>query len=114
MKCTKVAKTPKILTGGTKVSSREPVLQKFPMPPSPEKWTSSTEISTIRVFKQNVKKKKRCKFPSASPHWPATLDAIQDDDQEKMLALLQDMKIDLNYKTDQVIMNARTHISATK
>ena len=55
--CAKVAKTPQILTGGTKVSSREPALQKFPMPPSPEEWTRSTEISTIRIFKQNAKKK---------------------------------------------------------
>ena len=79
------------------------------MPNSPKKLPRSTETSTI-----HSPPRRACKFPTTSPHWPATLAAIQNDDQEKLLALLQDMKIDLNYNTDQVIMNVRTHISATK
>ena len=80
-----------------------------PRPISPKKWISSTDVSA-----RHSPPKYACKFPSTSPHWPAIMDAIQNDDPEKMLALLHDIKAGLNYENAQVIMNARTHLPVIK
>ena len=42
------------------------------------------------------------------------MDAIQNDDPEEMLTLLEAIKADLKHGNAQVVMRARTHLSASK
>ena len=93
----------KISTGMPKISEWEPSM---PIPPG--KKMPSTETSTIHGPDRHA-----CKFPTTSRHWPALVIAIQKDDPEQMLTLLQDIKGDLKYDTAMVVMNVRTHLSST-
>ena len=115
----------KISTGTTKVDAWE-----SPMPLSPKRWIRSAEMSTSHSPPRPISPKKwfhstemsarhspprhACKFPTPSPHWPATMDAIQNDDPEEMLTLLKGIKDDLTDGNAQVVMHARTHLSTTK
>jgi len=87
--------------GMPKISEWEPSM---PIPPG--KKMPSAETSTIHGPDRHA-----CKFPTKSRCWPALVIAIQQDDPEQMLTLLQDIKADLKYDT---AMQAQAHTSTTE
>ena len=109
--------SPKKWMGSTETSTRHSPPSLTPtrevyrpaMPTSPKKWFHSTDTSTIHSPLRRTHK-----LPETSPHWPAMVIAIQNDDPEQMLTLLHGIEADLKHETAQVVMNARTHFSVTK